>query len=90
MCELIRLAVAVTNEPDPREALAAVRAMRVELEDQLLVLAGRVLAGGGNWAEVGRALGVTRQGAHKHYAALVTRPPRRAHSGGRDTGPQVR
>ena len=90
MCELIRLAVLVTNEPDPLRALEAAAAMRAELEEQIVVLTGRVVVNGRGWPKVAWALGMTRQGAHRRYAALVAPLDDDGHSGGSVTGPQVR
>jgi hypothetical protein len=63
---------------DPAEALAAVVALR-RLADRLERAAVReALAAGWTWAQVGQALGVTPQAAHKRLA------PRRGGASGDD------
>lgn len=68
--------VALTEVPgpdDPEAALAAVVALR-RLADQLERAAvTRAIATGWTWAQVGQALGVSPQAAHKKHAARGSR-----------------
>lgn len=56
---------------DPEKALAAVVSLRLmadKLERKAVIEA---IGQGWTWAQVAEALGVTRQAAHKRYAAVV-------------------
>lgn len=56
---------------DPEKALAAVVSLR-HLADKLERKAVKnAIEQGWTWAQVAEALGVTRQAAHKKYAALI-------------------
>jgi len=60
--------VVARGEP---EALAVVPELRDELSARVIELVGVARAGGWAWEAIGAALGITRQGAHLHYAGLV-------------------
>jgi hypothetical protein len=53
-------------ETDPRTALAEIGALHRDIAD-LQVHAARATAVAHSWAEVGEALGVSRQAAHQKY-----------------------
>lgn len=58
----------IPGPEDPAAALAAVVALR-RLADQLeLAAAAHAIAAGWTWAQVGQALGVSAQAAHKKLA----------------------
>ncbi|MDR0594091.1 MAG: hypothetical protein LBG60_12730 [Bifidobacteriaceae bacterium] len=50
-----------------QELLAAIKE-REEAENRLSQAVAQVRARGASWAVIGRALGLSRQGAHKRYA----------------------
>jgi hypothetical protein len=59
-----------SDYPDPWVALPAIRALRAHLEAAERGAVAAALAEGGSWAQIGEALGVSRQGAcAKHRAA---------------------
>lgn len=64
----------IENVPDPSkpdEALAAVVALR-RLADRLELAAVQAASDQGwNWAQIGEALGVTKQAVHKKYARRI-------------------
>lgn len=49
------------------ESLAALRALRVELDAITADAAAAANAAGFSWTEIGRELGITRQSAHERY-----------------------
>lgn len=60
-----------------RQALAAVRDMRLDVDDLEFELVAQVRGAGWSWQEVGDALGLTRSAAHKRFAQDdVSRQPR--------------
>jgi hypothetical protein len=61
-------AVVARGEP---EALAVVPELRDELSRRVIDLVGAARAAGWGWPGIGAALGITKQAAHRHYAALV-------------------
>ena len=64
-------AQSVPDPDDPQSALAAVVALR-RLASQLEVRAViEAIAQGWTWAQVGEALGISAQAAHKKFAAEV-------------------
>ncbi len=66
--------VDVPDPSDPEAAFASVVALR-RLADRLELAAVNVaVAHGWSWTDVARALGVTRQAAHKRFAHRVARP----------------
>jgi len=76
--ELARKAVTPAEPTDRLHAIAALRYALEELEADVVTEAVR---GGASWAGVARALGITRQSAHRRYAKRVAdpaaSPPRR-------------
>ena len=52
---------------DPKVGLRAVRALRRLLEELERTQVGRARREGWSWAEIGEALGVSRQAVHKKY-----------------------
>lgn len=61
------------NAAHPREALRALRELRLELEEFERQQAARALTGGDTFSAVARALGVSRQAAHRRFRDLA--PP---------------
>lgn len=59
--------VAQAEGDDPVSALAALRALRTELERQEAVLVRRARLRGVSWAGIATVLGVTRQAVHKKH-----------------------
>jgi len=62
------------DDDDPLRALAALNAFRGELESRIREQALRALGNGRSYGEIARALGVSRQAAHRRYRQLA--PPR--------------
>lgn len=64
------LAVADADQPEPDQALAALAAVRLAI-DELDDIAGRLARSavehGGSWEDVGSSLGLSRQAARKAY-----------------------
>ena len=52
---------------DPLEALAAIRTLQHQLREQQLHHILTLRRHGASWDFIGRTLGITRQGAVKHY-----------------------
>jgi hypothetical protein len=70
-----QLASDAVRAPDPETALRALSALRQELNSLEPELVGRALAAGAAWSEIARALGVSKQAAHRkhrHLSAQVT------------------
>jgi len=67
----------VTQDRGDIEALAGLVDLSAELEVAMAKAMARAIAGlvasGHSWAEIGRALGVTRQAAQQRYSRLVAR-----------------
>ena len=61
--------VAQAEGEDPISALAALRALRTEVERQEAVLVRRARNRGASWAAIATVLGVTRQAVHKKHGA---------------------
>ena len=53
------------------EALVVVPELRDELAQRVIEVVGAARAAGWGWPRIGAALGITKQGAHRHYAGLV-------------------
>jgi transposase-like protein len=60
---------------DPLRALYELHALRADLDRLERELAGRALGGGASFAAVARALGISRQAAHRRYRDDVARTP---------------
>jgi ATP-dependent Clp protease ATP-binding subunit ClpA len=56
---------------DPETALRALTALRQELDATEPELVHRALAAGASWSQIARALGVTKQAAHRKYRHLI-------------------
>lgn len=59
----------VSTPRSPLEQLQALRRTRESLDTRQAEWVRRARAGGASWADIGMALGITPQGAHKRYAA---------------------
>lgn len=57
--------------PDPGTALRALGALRQELDQVERELVGRALRGGASWSQIARALGVSKQAAHRRHRHLA-------------------
>jgi hypothetical protein len=69
--ELIDLALS----QDGHDALSGVRLIREHIDWIERRAVQRARQDGLNWAEVGRLLGLTRQGASQRFSALLATPP---------------
>jgi transposase-like protein len=65
-----QLAREVVQITDPDTALRALTALRQELDATEPELVMRALQGGASWSQVARALGITKQAAHRKYRYL--------------------
>jgi transposase-like protein len=65
-----QLARDVTQITDPDTALRALTALRQELDATEPELVLRALQDGASWSQVARALGITKQAAHRKYRFL--------------------
>jgi len=71
-----QLARDVSLSPDPENAIRALTALRAELDTIERELVVRAVGAGASWSQVARALGVTKQAAHKkHRHLFVTTSP---------------
>lgn len=59
---------------DPRVILESVTALRRELDALEPELISRALAAGASWSQIGRALGVSKQAAHREHRHRTGRP----------------
>ena len=59
---------------DPETALRALTALRRELDATEPEIVQRALHAGASWSQIARALGVTKQAAHRKYRHLVDQP----------------
>jgi hypothetical protein len=69
-----QLAHDVASSPDAENALRALTALRFELDTLERDLVVRAVAAGATWSQVARALGVTKQAAHKKHRHLAVAP----------------
>jgi len=76
MPDVIDLAGAAVQPRDPDTGLRSVAALREEVESLEAAHVSRALRSGWSWSRIARALGVTKQAAHKKHA----RRPRSAPS----------
>jgi ClpA/ClpB-like protein len=74
----IDLAAQATQAVDPHERLAAVKALRDELDELEAANVADALRAGSSWSGIAAALGVSRQAAHKRHARKPPPPPRAA------------
>ncbi|WP_028064442.1 Clp protease N-terminal domain-containing protein [Solirubrobacter soli] len=74
---LVELLEHAVRASDPEVALHALSALRRELDAFERVQAWRALDGGSSYGSVARALGISRQAAHRRYRELAaaTEPP---------------
>ncbi len=70
--ELVEHAFRASN---PEAGLRALAALRTELEDVERATAARALAAGSSYGAVARALGISRQAAHRRYRDLAGEDP---------------
>lgn len=68
-----QLAHDVAGIQNPETALRALTALRQELESVEPVLVQRALHAGASWSHIARALGVSKQAAHRKYRHLSDR-----------------
>jgi ATP-dependent Clp protease ATP-binding subunit ClpA len=76
-----QLARDVVEIRHPETALRALTALRQELESMEPALVQRALRAGASWSHVARALGVSKQAAHRKYRHLTDRSPNDAAGG---------
>lgn len=75
---ICRLAEEATTVGEPESALRTLTELRAELDDFVRLQVGRGLADGRSFGELARALGISRQAAHRRYRELAPmRAPRR-------------
>ncbi len=65
------LVLQVVDGDDPATRLQALSALRRELDSLEAELAGQALRAGMSWREIGGALGVTKQAAHRRHSQSV-------------------
>jgi ATP-dependent Clp protease ATP-binding subunit ClpA len=66
-----QLAHDAVHIPDPETALRALSALRLELDQIEPELVARALQAGATWSDVARALGVSKQAAHRKHRELA-------------------
>jgi ATP-dependent Clp protease ATP-binding subunit ClpA len=66
-----QLAHDAVHIPDPETALRALSALRLELDQIEPELVARSLQAGATWSDVARALGVSKQAAHRKHRDLA-------------------
>jgi hypothetical protein len=79
------LAARAIAAADPRERLRAVAALRSELDELESDAVRAAIDCGSSWTQVARALGITKQSAHRRHSKRITEParaPRHALNGG--------
>ena len=89
---LVELLEHAVRASDPEVALHALTALRRELDAFERVQAWRALDAGSSYGAVARALGITRQAAHRRYRdlAAATEPPPGAEPARLHVGPEAR
>ena len=73
-----RLAEESASADDPESALRTLTELRREIDAVARMQAGRALAAGRSFGDVARALGISRQAAHRRYRELAPAHTRRA------------
>jgi hypothetical protein len=68
----VSLATAATRADGPRLGLQAVSQLREALDELEIRHVDRALEAGWSWTQVGRALGVSKQAAHRRHASRAT------------------
>jgi hypothetical protein len=68
---VVELARGAAELGDPRQALAAIADLRRRLEELEEYHVETALARGASWSEIGSALGISKQAAHKRFAPRV-------------------
>jgi hypothetical protein len=74
MSRKLRTAAQEALGREPGKALAAIRRLRQELDDLEEAQVANALSRGWSWAQIGRALGVTRQAVHRKYGHSAPAP----------------
>jgi ATP-dependent Clp protease ATP-binding subunit ClpA len=74
---ICQLAEEAASTDDPESALRTLTELRRELDDFVRVHVQRGLASGRSFGDVARALGISRQAAHRRYRDLAPTRPRR-------------
>jgi hypothetical protein len=72
-----------TRDPDPCQSLHTVTALRAELDAVERDHVVRALAEGRSFTDIAKALGVSRQAAHRRYRHLSGQPPAESRAPGR-------
>ncbi len=70
---VLELAQRVSEPSDPRAALLALTELRGRLAELEEYHVETALARGASWSEIGRALGISKQAAHKRFAERLRR-----------------
>ena len=68
---ILRLAEAAAAAPEPEASLRALRALREELDEFERRRVAKALRSGASFGQVARAVGITRQSAHRRYRHLA-------------------
>jgi ATP-dependent Clp protease ATP-binding subunit ClpA len=66
-----QLAHDAVHIPDPETALRALSALRRELDEIESELVARALQSGATWSQIARALGISKQAAHRRHRQLA-------------------
>jgi ClpA/ClpB-like protein len=75
MPDVIDLAGAAAQQRDPEMGLRSVGALREAIESLEAAHVSRAVRAGWSWSRIARALGVTKQAAHKKHANKAKAPP---------------
>jgi hypothetical protein len=73
----LELARSATNPPEAIQGLRALTALRHELDELEARHVAEALGEGRSWSQIGEALGVSKQAAHKRHAGRARRAPPR-------------
>jgi ATP-dependent Clp protease ATP-binding subunit ClpA len=74
---ICRLAEEAAATEEPESALRTLRELREALEDVERARVEQALASGSSFAGIAKALGISRQAAHRRYRNLAPKPPQR-------------